>query len=108
MKADDRKQAIMDMLTAAGSATVDDLSDRFGVSRMTVHRDLDDLEDAGLLRKIRGGATIDASQQFMADFTVRSREAVEEKRRIARAAPPPARRCRRCVHRGAHGSGADD
>ena len=86
MKADDRKQAIMDMLTAAGSATVDDLSDRFGVSRMTVHRDLDDLEDAGLLRKIRGGATIDASQQFMADFTIRSREAVEEKRRIARAA----------------------
>lgn len=86
MKADDRKQAIMDVLTQNGTALVDELAEQFAVSRMTVHRDLDDLETAGLLRKMRGGATIAASQKFMADFNIRSMQAVEEKRRIARAA----------------------
>lgn len=86
LKADARKRAIIDGLTVAGSASVDDLADRFGVSRMTVHRDLDELAAAGLLRKVRGGATIAASQGFMADFTIRSRQAVEEKARLAAAA----------------------
>ena len=74
------------MLVRTGSASLDDLSQRFGVSKMTIHRDLDDLEAAGLLRKVRGGATIEASSQFESDFRYRERRAVEEKRRIARAA----------------------
>lgn len=86
MKADIRKQSIMETLTQAGTASVDSLAEQFGVSRMTVHRDLDDLEASGLLRKVRGGATIDASQQFMADFEVRKLQSVAEKRRLARAA----------------------
>jgi DeoR/GlpR family transcriptional regulator of sugar metabolism len=59
------------------------MSVHFDVSRMTIHRDLDVLEAAGLLRKIRGGATVKASGQFMADFTVRSIQSVAEKRQIA-------------------------
>lgn len=86
MKADARQQAIMDAVSQSGRETVDALAERFGVSRMTVHRDLDELETAGLLRKVRGGATIDSSQQFMADFNVRTRQSVAEKRRLAKAA----------------------
>ena len=86
MKLEDRRQEIIEVLVQEGSASLDALSQRFGVSKMTIHRDLDDLEAAGLLRKVRGGATIEASSQFESDFRYRERRAVEEKRRIARAA----------------------
>jgi DeoR/GlpR family transcriptional regulator of sugar metabolism len=56
---------------------------RFDVSRMTIHRDLDDLEAAGLLRKVRGGATIEASAQFESDYRYRERQGAAEKRLIA-------------------------
>ena len=74
------------MLVEEGSATLDDLAQRFAVSRMTIHRDLDNLEAEGLLRKIRGGATIETSGRFESDFRLRARTAAEEKRRIARRA----------------------
>ena len=50
LKPDDRRQEIMDILMEAGSASVEDLASRFSVSKMTIHRELDDLEQAGLLR----------------------------------------------------------
>ncbi len=67
----------------AGSASVEDMASRFSVSRMTIHRDLDDLEQAGLLRKVHGGASIESSPQFESDFRYRERIALNEKRAIA-------------------------
>lgn len=86
MKREDRKTAIMDLLVAEGEVQLDLLADRFAVSRMTVHRDLDDLEDAGLLRKIRGGATIQSGTQFESDFRFRERQSAPAKAQIANAA----------------------
>lgn len=86
MKREDRKQAIMDLLVEHGAVDLDNLSDRFGVSRMTIHRDLDDLEQAGVLRKMRGGATIEAGNQFESDFRFRERQESEAKERMALAA----------------------
>lgn len=83
MKLEDRRQAIVDLLVESGSAGLDDLAARFDVSRMTIHRDLDDLEAAGLLRKVRGGATIEASSQFESDYRYRERQGAAEKRLIA-------------------------
>ena len=56
MKREERRQAIMDLLIAARAVDLDDLAGRFAVSKMTIHRDLDDLEQTGLLRKVRGGS----------------------------------------------------
>lgn len=86
MKAEDRRHEIVELLVVQGTLTVDDMAQRFAVSRMTIHRDLDDLESDGLLRKVRGGATIESSGQFESDFRYRARMAAGEKRRIARAA----------------------
>lgn len=86
MKRDDRQQAIMDALVAEGEVDLDSLSDRFAVSRMTIHRDLDDLEAAGLLRKIRGGATIRSGTQFESDFRFRERQDSAAKTAMAQAA----------------------
>ena len=44
-----------------GETDVDGLAARFGVSKMTIHRDLDELEQGGLLRKVRGGASIQST-----------------------------------------------
>lgn len=86
MKRDERRQAIMDLLVAARAVDLDDLAERFAVSKMTIHRDLDDLEQAGLLRKVRGGATIEAGTQFESDFRIRALQDGEAKARMARAA----------------------
>ncbi len=86
MKREIRQQQIMDLLVAEGWVALDDLAQRFGVSKMTVHRDLDDLEQAGLLRKLRGGASIEAGMQFESDYRFRERQGGPEKRRMAREA----------------------
>lgn len=86
MKAEDRRHEIIELLVVKGTVSVDDMAQRFAVSKMTIHRDLDDLESEGLLRKIRGGATIELSGQFESDFRYRARMAASEKRSIARAA----------------------
>jgi DeoR/GlpR family transcriptional regulator of sugar metabolism len=86
MRPEERRQAIMDQLIEDRSVDLDALADRFHVSRMTIHRDLDDLERAGLLRKMRGGATIEAGTQFESDFRIRDKQDGAAKARMARAA----------------------
>lgn len=54
MKREERRQAIMDLLVEHREVDLDDLAERFAVSKMTIHRDLDELEQAGVLRKVRG------------------------------------------------------
>lgn len=83
MKPDDRRREIIEHLIDVGSDTLETLAARFDVSKMTIHRDLDDLEGEGLLRKVRGGATIEASHQFESDFRYRARVGVPDKARIA-------------------------
>ena len=86
MKRDDRRQAIMDHLATHRAATLDDLALRFAVSKMTIHRDLDDLEHAGFLRKLRGGASVEPGTQFESDFRIRARQDAGAKARMAQAA----------------------
>jgi len=86
VKRDDRRQAIINLLIENQSVDLDDLSDRFAVSKMTIHRDLDSLEESGVLRKVRGGATMDAGSQFESDFRFRVRQDNEAKLQMARAA----------------------
>lgn len=86
MKRERRIELITGLLSDHGSVEVEDLAQRCSVSKMTIHRDLDDLEQAGVLRKVRGGATIEAGTQFESDFRFRERQDREIKERIARRA----------------------
>lgn len=49
-----RRQLIAEAVMAEGVVRIEDLTDRFGISLMTAHRDLDELIARGLLRKTRG------------------------------------------------------
>ncbi len=84
------KTARLEYITQAtrehGFMHVDDLAEQLGVSRMTVHRDLDELQRLGTLRKVRGGASAQRSTQFESDLAFRSAHAATEKLAIARAA----------------------
>ncbi len=59
-----RRQAeIAAYVVEHGSVSANDLVEAFGVSVMTVHRDLDELERQGVVRKYRGGVDGAADQR---------------------------------------------
>jgi hypothetical protein len=45
-----------DLIAARGALRIDELARDFGVSEMTIRRDLDELEALGFARRVRGGA----------------------------------------------------
>jgi len=82
----ERLKRIAEDVLANGSMLVDDLAAALNVSRMTIHRDLDDLEKQGFLRKVRNGATAQPSSLFESNVAFRLKQAVEAKQRIAKFA----------------------
>ncbi len=80
-----RRESILEVVAELGFASVEQLSERSGVSQMTVRRDLQHLEDEGLLRRTHGGATM-AQRAGERGFAERTSEALSEKRAIGRAA----------------------
>lgn len=81
----DREQAILYELETSGRVRVADLVERFGVSAVTVRKDLDALEGRSLLRRVWGGA-ISAGVIDEGAFQNRLHHAVEAKQAIAREA----------------------
>ncbi|GAA3647047.1 DeoR/GlpR family DNA-binding transcription regulator [Nonomuraea antimicrobica] len=79
-----RWQSMTEHIVRQGSASVTELAESFGVSLMTVHRDLDELERQGMVRKVRGGATAQASNVWESNIAYRLRAHTAEKDAIAR------------------------
>ena len=86
MKASERRELMAEYLLEMGSARVEDLIERFGVSRMTVHRYLVTLERQGILRRAHGVVTLQPSNLYESSFRYRSSVGRAEKRALARAA----------------------
>lgn len=81
-----RLEHISAAVTRSGFVSVEDLAEQLEVSRMTVHRDLDELQRMGVLRKVRGGASAFRSTQYESDLHFRATACEAEKKRIAAAA----------------------
>lgn len=60
----DRLLLIEERLDADGAVRIDELADAYGVSDMTIRRDLDELEALGIARRIRGGAVAVGPEPF--------------------------------------------
>lgn len=86
MKAEERRRQVVKFVQAEKSVQLDELAARLGVSRMTIHRDLDYLESRGLLRKERGCATAESSLLYESNFHYRLQFEQAEKVALARAA----------------------
>jgi len=84
MLAETRRQAIAEALRTNGAVTVAEVEARFGISPMTVRRDLEELEQRGLVRRTHGGAVLPATAAAHEDsFARRMKISVEAKRRLA-------------------------
>jgi DeoR/GlpR family transcriptional regulator of sugar metabolism len=81
-----RQRAITEAVMSAGAVRIEELAERFGISQMTVHRDLDELEGRGLLRKSRGVATALSTALVESSDVYRSNRELPEKEAIAHAA----------------------
>ncbi|MGF3056847.1 DeoR/GlpR family DNA-binding transcription regulator [Microbacterium sp. YY-01] len=81
-----RQQAMTRMIMTEGSVRIEQLAETFDVSIMTVHRDLDELESRGLLRKSRGVATAMPTALVESSDVYRSNREAVEKESIALAA----------------------
>lgn len=87
MYAEERQQAMVELVTRQGRVSVTDLSREFDVTTETVRRDLSALERLNLLRRVHGGA-VPADTFTVIEVALSDRDAAapEAKERIAAAA----------------------
>jgi DeoR/GlpR family transcriptional regulator of sugar metabolism len=81
-----RQELILEQVREHGAVRVSDLAERFGVSDMTVRRDLDVLARRRLVAKVHGGATTIGSGTHEPDFGEKVDRQRAEKEAIAAAA----------------------
>ncbi|MEO3753140.1 DeoR/GlpR family DNA-binding transcription regulator [Streptomyces sp. B6B3] len=74
-----RRDVILRMLGESERLEVAELTRHLGVSGMTIRRDLDELQQDGVLRRVHGGAV----RRERSPFEIRRVARAEEKRRIA-------------------------
>lgn len=85
MLAAQRHDKIVEAVQRHGAVRVVDFAHEFGVSGMTIRRDLDILAERGLLAKVHGGATRPATSTEEPGFDAKSVRQREEKDAIGRA-----------------------
>ncbi len=85
MLPDRRHELILRTLREEGPATIGQLARRLGASNATVRRDLVQLDDEGLLKRVYGGAVpiVDRDDPFVDVATVRATEKDQIARRCA-------------------------
>ncbi|MEM1273341.1 MAG: DeoR/GlpR family DNA-binding transcription regulator [Pseudomonadota bacterium] len=83
MKSSFRRIEILDIARRHGKVSVDGLADHFGVTVQTIRRDLTDLDGAGQLDRVHGGAVIASGTTNFA-YDERKAHMAAEKAAIAR------------------------
>jgi len=82
----ERRQALQRRLAARGEVGFAEMAEDFGVSEMTIRRDLETLEAEGLARRVRGGAISVISSSYEPPLAVRATTAADAKAAIGTAA----------------------
>jgi DeoR family fructose operon transcriptional repressor len=82
----ERKLRIVEFVKEKRSASVAILSKHFGVHEVTIRRDLAEIEQEGLLRRTHGGVIVEQEISIEPNFSERSNNQVEQKKRMAKRA----------------------
>ncbi len=79
----ERRRIILDLVRQNGEVSITNICSQFGVTEMTVRRDLSALDRDGLLRRVHGGAVSALGRSYEPPYLLRSTANLEAKRRIA-------------------------
>lgn len=82
----ERKEKILQFIEEKNMATVEELCDLFQVSEVTIRKDLNDLNNLGLLIRTHGGAVKVKETAFEQSQETKEKERINEKKAIARRA----------------------
>ncbi|MEM8902081.1 MAG: DeoR/GlpR family DNA-binding transcription regulator [Actinomycetota bacterium] len=82
----ERQRAIVSLTLQDGRVEVAELAERFGVTTETIRRDLSDLQNRRVVRRVHGGAVPWETTAFEPLVSVRAELHAAEKRRLARRA----------------------
>jgi DeoR/GlpR family transcriptional regulator of sugar metabolism len=83
---EERKRKISEFIEENKKATVAELSELFGVSESTIRRDLEELDEQGVIQRAHGGAVVVERAAPEPPIIQRIAENEEKKRRIGEAA----------------------
>ena len=83
MPANPRHDQIITLIRKLRKVSVHDLTERMGVSRVTIRKDLSFLEEKGILIRTHGGAMLAENQQKDKQFSIRGETVIQEKTGIA-------------------------
>lgn len=86
LSAVERRNRTIQLLREQGHASVSKLSERFGVSEVTIRKDLRTLEDEDMVVRTHGGAVLADHFKFDLPFDNQAARHAEEKHRIGQAA----------------------
>lgn len=80
---EERRQKISDFIKTEKTVSINQISEKFNISEITVRRDLDKLSKQGAINKVYGGATTGIFYPKESSLFNRLKENVEIKKRIA-------------------------
>ncbi len=83
MSSKERREQILQLVTRNEEVKISNLSQLFGVSEISIRRDLIELESEGLLKRTYGGAIFTAKVIQEQSFKEKINKHLEEKKRIA-------------------------
>ncbi|MGM0499333.1 MAG: DeoR/GlpR family DNA-binding transcription regulator [Bacillota bacterium] len=86
MFAEERRKEIILLLKKEKRANVNELSEKFDVSRATIRRDLSELEKNGFIRRTHGGAILSGSSKLEPSFKEKEDKLAPEKEAIGEKA----------------------
>lgn len=86
MKTSTRRETIENLLLTEGEVSYSALAHSLGVSEMTIRRDIESLEKAGVGRRVRGGAISVEINRDEPPFRTRETRALPEKTQIGQVA----------------------
>lgn len=82
MFAEERKSKIIESLNKYGKVKVCDLSQRYEVSEVTIRRDLQELEEDKLIKRVHGGAVLNDNTKFEPTFSEKIDKFYDEKESV--------------------------
>ncbi len=83
---EERKSKILDSLNKHGKVKVCDLSQQYEVSEVTIRRDLQELEEEKLIKRVHGGAILSNNTKFEPTFSEKIDKFHDEKEYVGKLA----------------------